>query len=177
MKKILSFSLMLIVMFIAQVGQYEASGQNGNIQRGVVVYDAQNDYHIVKVGGDNARYVIVKRYSGPTFSKDDVLTGNNIVTRFSYCDLFVNNNITTTQVFVEYHYSNINTCFAWLENQGQVCQTTPVDPIVYVCTGGSATKYHSHRNCNGLNNCSKVVNEMPESKARQMGRTRCSICY
>ncbi len=164
-------------MFIAQVGQYEASGQNGNLQRGVVVYDAQNDYHIVKVGGNNARYVIVKRYSGPTFSRDDVLTGNNIVTRFSYCDLFVNNNITTTQVFVEYHYSNINTCFAWLENQGQVSQTTHVDPVVYICTGGYATRYHSRSNCSGLGNCGGQIVEMTETQARNQGRTPCQRCY
>lgn len=175
MKKILISILITTVMAVATLLPSRAIAQN-NLTRGVVVYDGQNDYHIVKVGNENARYVIVKRYSGPTFSKGDVLFGN-IVARFSYKELYVNSNDITTQVYVEYHYSNINTCFAWLENQGQVCQTTPVDPIVYVCTGGSATKYHSHRNCNGLNNCSNVVNEMPESRARQMGRTRCSICY
>ena len=176
MKKILSFTLVLVVMIVALVTPTTASGQNGSLERGVVEYDALDDYHIVKVGDSNARYVIVKRCSGPSISRGDVLIGN-IVVKHLYREVYANNNNTKTNVFIEYHYSNINTAFEWLENFGKIPTDQPVDPIVYVCTGPKAKRYHSKKNCQGICNCSSAIIEMKESAAKQKGYSKCGFCY
>jgi hypothetical protein len=51
------------------------------------------------------------------------------------------------------------------------------EQVVYVCTGGSATKYHSHSNCRGLNRCKGKVVSMPISNAKEQGKTPCKICF
>ncbi|WP_314824436.1 hypothetical protein [Porphyromonas endodontalis] len=47
---------------------------------------------------------------------------------------------------------------------------------VYICTGGSATKYHSPPNCRGLNRCKGDVIKISIKDARNQGRTACKIC-
>lgn len=47
---------------------------------------------------------------------------------------------------------------------------------VYICTGGSATKYHSTPNFRGLNRCKGDVIKISIGDARNQGRTACKIC-
>lgn len=51
------------------------------------------------------------------------------------------------------------------------------ETIVYICTGKSATKYHSSRNCNGLSSCKGSVIAINITKAKREGRTACKLCY
>lgn len=48
---------------------------------------------------------------------------------------------------------------------------------VYICTGPKAEVYHSRTNCRGLNRCSGDVKKVTLSKAIEMGRRACKICY
>ncbi len=47
---------------------------------------------------------------------------------------------------------------------------------VYICTGGSATKYHSTPNCRGLTRCRGEIIKISIGAARDHGRTPCKIC-
>lgn len=49
--------------------------------------------------------------------------------------------------------------------------------FVYICTGGSATKYHSYKSCKGLGNCKGEIKAVSISAATSQGRTACGICY
>ena len=49
--------------------------------------------------------------------------------------------------------------------------------FVYICTGGSATKYHSRKTCKGLGNCKGEISAVSLSTATSQGRTACKICY
>ena len=49
--------------------------------------------------------------------------------------------------------------------------------VVYICTGGSATRYHASKNCKGLSNCGGAIREVTIEQAEKMGRTPCKICY
>ena len=49
--------------------------------------------------------------------------------------------------------------------------------MVYICTGGSSKRYHSHPDCTGLNNCQGSIRQISLQKAREMGRTPCQRCY
>ena len=49
--------------------------------------------------------------------------------------------------------------------------------VVYICTGGSATRYHATKNCKGLSNCGGAIREVTIEQAEKMGRTPCRICY
>ena len=164
-------------MIVAMLVPTIAIAQNSNLNRGVVLYDANNDYHIVKVGTTNARFAIVKWCSGPKFVKGDAIIGN-LISKYSYRDVYVNSNNSKTQAFIEYHYANYNTCFEWLEGQGLVLgpSTTP-NVYVYVCTGGFATKYHCRSNCQGLGRCKGEILEITEAEAIKNGRTKCAICF
>ena len=51
------------------------------------------------------------------------------------------------------------------------------DETVYICTGPKAEVYHSRTNCRGLNRCSDDVKKVTLSKAIEMGRRACKICY
>ncbi len=48
--------------------------------------------------------------------------------------------------------------------------------FVYICTGGSATKYHSRKSCKGLGNCKGEIKAVSISTATSQGRTACKIC-
>lgn len=51
------------------------------------------------------------------------------------------------------------------------------DKIVYICDGPKAKVYHSSPNCRGLNRCSGNIVKVSVSKAKEMGRRPCKICY
>lgn len=48
---------------------------------------------------------------------------------------------------------------------------------VYICTGSSAYAYHFSSDCRGFNNCQGDVVAVSISKAQNMGRKACKICY
>ena len=48
---------------------------------------------------------------------------------------------------------------------------------VYVCTGGSAKRYHAVSDCKGLSNCRGDIEEMDKEEEEYMGRTPCRMCY
>lgn len=48
---------------------------------------------------------------------------------------------------------------------------------VYICTGPSATTYHSTDECRGLNRCSREIKMVSIDKAKKMGRRPCRFCY
>ena len=54
--------------------------------------------------------------------------------------------------------------------------STTETTYVYICPGGSATKYHAKATCRGLNNCRGKVVKIPVEEAKKQGRTPCSIC-
>lgn len=47
---------------------------------------------------------------------------------------------------------------------------------VYVCTGGSAKRYHLDKNCMGLSRCSGEVEGMSVSEATAAGKSPCKMC-
>lgn len=48
---------------------------------------------------------------------------------------------------------------------------------VYICTGGSSTKYHKTESCRGLNNCKgKIIKITKDDAANKDQRTACKIC-
>lgn len=49
--------------------------------------------------------------------------------------------------------------------------------VVYICTGGYATKYHSTSRCSGFGNCKGDIETISESQAISSGRTPCKKCY
>ena len=51
------------------------------------------------------------------------------------------------------------------------------ETYVYVCTGSSAKKYHSHSKCHGLSACKGKVVKVTIEKAKENGKTPCGICY
>lgn len=51
------------------------------------------------------------------------------------------------------------------------------DYSVYICDGPFAKRYHKHRNCSGLDNCSGSVFSSTHEEAEKQGLTKCQICY
>ncbi|VTY06899.1 Uncharacterised protein [Prevotella melaninogenica] len=49
--------------------------------------------------------------------------------------------------------------------------------VVYICTGPKAETFHKHKDCSGLNKCSGTIKALSISKAKEMGRRACKICY
>lgn len=49
--------------------------------------------------------------------------------------------------------------------------------VVYICTGPKAETFHKHKDCHGLNKCSGTIKALSISKAKEMGRRACKICY
>ena len=54
---------------------------------------------------------------------------------------------------------------------------TPDIINVYICDSVGAKRYHRVKHCNGLNNCSHIINKLNISNAKKIGRTPCKICY
>lgn len=46
---------------------------------------------------------------------------------------------------------------------------------VYLCTGGSSTKYHFKSTCQGLSNCGGAIVSTSLSDAQAQGRTLCGF--
>lgn len=63
----------------------------------------------------------------------------------------------------------------------ETTKTTPKNQtkqeVVYICTGGYATKYHRNKKCKGLDNCKGRIIEIPKSEAMKKGRTPCKLCH
>ncbi len=49
--------------------------------------------------------------------------------------------------------------------------------VVYICTGPKAETFHKRNDCRGLNKCSGSIKALSISKAKEMGRRACKICY
>lgn len=49
--------------------------------------------------------------------------------------------------------------------------------VVYICTGPKAETYHKRKDCRGFNRCSGGIRAVSLSKAKEMGRRPCKICY
>ena len=54
---------------------------------------------------------------------------------------------------------------------------TTESPVVYMCTGGSAKKYHASKECRWLENCSGDIKETTVDEAVGSGRKPCKSCY
>ena len=56
---------------------------------------------------------------------------------------------------------------------------TPLNsgPDVYICTGRSATTYHSRSNCSGMSTCKGSIQRVSEQEAINMGRRPCMKCH
>lgn len=52
-----------------------------------------------------------------------------------------------------------------------------IEEDVYICTGGSARKYHRWSGCRGLNKCRGAIKKISIQNARRMGRNPCKVCY
>ena len=48
---------------------------------------------------------------------------------------------------------------------------------VYICTGPKSKRYHCINNCRGLNSCSESIEKVTLTKAKELGRDACGICY
>lgn len=55
--------------------------------------------------------------------------------------------------------------------------TTDKAEYVYICTGPKSKCYHKTKNCQGLDRCSKEIEEVTLEEAENMGRTPCKGCY
>lgn len=56
------------------------------------------------------------------------------------------------------------------------CETnTGGGSTVYLCTGGSSTKYHYTSTCQGLSNCGGAIISTSLSDAQAQGRTLCGF--
>ena len=53
--------------------------------------------------------------------------------------------------------------------------TTSSNSNVYICTGGSSTKYHYTSSCQGLSNCGSAIISTTISDAQSQGRTLCGF--
>ena len=113
MKKILTL-LCVAVISILCTSQMNASG-NSNAVKGVVVYDAKSDYHIVETP---SYYVIVEWYGGPSFSRGDVLYGE--LHSYSFKMVKVNNNSTETKVYIENFWTTKEKCMEWLKDHNKL---------------------------------------------------------
>lgn len=51
------------------------------------------------------------------------------------------------------------------------------ETYVYICTGPKSEKYHSSKDCRGLNRCSATIEKITLTKAKELGRGPCDICY
>ena len=51
------------------------------------------------------------------------------------------------------------------------------ETYVYICTGPKSKRYHCTKNCRGLNSCSESIEKVTLTKAKELGRDACGICY
>ncbi len=56
-------------------------------------------------------------------------------------------------------------------------EATEADTTVWICGGPKSKRYHSTKNCPGLNRCSKTPRAVSLSNARASGYTPCRKCY
>ena len=51
------------------------------------------------------------------------------------------------------------------------------DSSVFICKGPESKRFHSTPKCRGLRSCSTEIYKVSVSKAQELGRTPCKICY
>ncbi len=68
-------------------------------------------------------------------------------------------------------------CMSCGNSHKRVAVPTDSDSKVWVCTGGSARRYHADQDCKGLSRCKGAVEEISLQEAESMGRTPCRKCY
>ncbi len=51
------------------------------------------------------------------------------------------------------------------------------EPQVYICSGGSAKRYHKTDKCRGLGSCSKEIKKVDKYVAEGKDLTPCKLCY
>ena len=54
---------------------------------------------------------------------------------------------------------------------------TSAETYVLICTGRNSKRYHNNAQCKGLTNCRAEIHKVTLSKAVEMGRTPCKLCY
>ncbi len=65
-----------------------------------------------------------------------------------------------------------------IPTQGTVIEKASVnEATVYICVSENSKRYHSNRDCRGLNKCEHTVRKVTVSKAKSLGRTPCKVCY
>lgn len=61
--------------------------------------------------------------------------------------------------------------------QATIAEESNTQQTVYICTGGSSTRYHATSKCRGLSRCGGKIIGVSKATAEDMGRTPCQICY
>lgn len=113
MKKILCIVVMAVVA-VFSTSLINASDSSNKV-KGVVIYDAKSDYHIVET---DRYYVIVEWYAGPDFSEGDIIYGD--LHSYNFKMVKVNNNSSETKVYVENFWGNKERCMEWLREHDKI---------------------------------------------------------
>ena len=58
---------------------------------------------------------------------------------------------------------------------GVAAPATEADQKVYICRGPESARYHYKSDCQGLNRCSKSVDEIDLLAAKKLGRSLCGF--
>lgn len=62
-----------------------------------------------------------------------------------------------------------------IETNGSTSQSSGA---VYICTGGSSTRYHRKADCWGLQSCKGSIKKVTKEEAeKKYHRTPCKVCY
>ena len=83
--------------------------------KGIVVYDGKYDYHIVET---KKFYVIIERYTGPSFSRGDIIYGD--LHSYGFKMVKVNDSSSQTKVYIENYWTNIDKCYDWLKEHNKM---------------------------------------------------------
>ena len=113
MKKILLATLFGLLTMLGWSNTFITEAE-GN-EKGVVIFDAKSDYHIVET---SRFYVLVEWYSGPDFSKGDVIYGD--LHSYNFKMVRVNNNTKETKVYIENYWTSKERCMEWLREHNKL---------------------------------------------------------
>lgn len=113
MKKNLFAILLVLLSTLATYYTFAAKVESN--EKGVVIFDAKSDYHIVET---SRFYVLVEWYSGPDFSKGDVIYGD--LHSYYFKMVKVNRNTDETKVYIENHWTSKESCMEWLRENDKL---------------------------------------------------------